>query len=131
MSDEGFETFEVSPTEQPDTKPAEQPAASKTEQQSQSQPQSNDMSENVEKANGKCLHVTIVDHNPVIEGTDDSSYIDMRIPLAMVETGLKYIPGKKLGDIDPDMIVQMIQMGASGELIKINEEKKTISIRVE
>ncbi len=121
MAKDGFETFEVSPTEEPE------PARA---QESQSNIQENERKDIMEQSN-RCLHVTIVDHNPVIEGTDDSSYIDLRIPLKMVESGLKLIPNKKLGDIDPDMIVQMIQMGAQGELISINEEKKTISIRVE
>jgi hypothetical protein len=75
--------------------------------------------------------VTIVDHNPVIEGTNDSSYIDVRIPLEMIASGLEMIPDEKLGRIDPDMIVQMVKMGATGELIRINEERKFITIRVE
>jgi hypothetical protein len=41
------------------------------------------------------------------------------------------IPDEKLGRIDPDMIVQMVKMGATGELIRINEERKFITIRVE
>lgn len=106
MSNEGIETFEVSPQEQPERR---EPVAS----------------------NNKFLHVTIVDHNPVIEGTDDSSFVDVRIPVGMVESGLKMIPGNKLGDVDPAMIVQMVEMGAEGELIRVNEEKKSISIRVE
>ncbi len=121
MSDEGFETFEVSPTEEPEATPVEKagsdtPTSERSEKMAESQ---------------RCLHVTIIDHNPVIEGTDDSSYVDMRIPLGMVETGLKLIPKEKLGDIDPEMIVQMIEMGAQGELVSINGDKKSVSIRVE
>ncbi len=119
MSDDGFETFEVSPTEEPE--PTKEPE-SKTENRKRSKK----MAESE-----RCLHVTVIDHNPVIDGTDDSSFIDIRIPLGMVEAGLKLIPSKKLGDVDPDMIVQMIEMGAQGELVHINGDKKSISIRVE
>ena len=72
-----------------------------------------------------------MDHNPVVEGTDDVSYIDIRIPVSLAEAGLKMVPQGKLGSIDPSLIVQMIELGADGELIKINEEKKSVSIRVE
>lgn len=108
MADEELETFEVTPQE------SEQP----TERR-----------ETV--AEKKFLHVTIVDHNPVIEGTDDSSFIDVRIPLGMVEAGLRTIPDEKFGTIDPAMIVQMVEMGAEGELVQIKEERKSIHIRVE
>lgn len=108
MSEEGLEAFEVSPQEEP--------------QASRREPMANAK---------KFLHVTIVDHNPVIDGTDDSSYVDVRIPIGMVESGLHMIPTQKLGDIDPDLIVQMVEMGAEGELVRVNEEKKSISIRVE
>ena len=105
MGDEGMETFEVSPGERAERR---EPVAEK-----------------------RLLHITIVDHNPVIEGTDDVSFVDVRIPLAMVEAGLKMIPRGKFGDVDPSLLVQMIDMGAEGELIRINEEKKSISVRVE
>ena len=59
------------------------------------------------------------------------SFVDLRIPVPLVESGLKMIPAGKLGNIDPTLLVQMVEMGAVGEIIKINEEKKTISIRVE
>ncbi len=103
MADEGRETFEVS--------------AQGKERQSGSE--------------GKFLHITIVDHNPIVEGTDEMSFVDLRIPVPLVESGLKMIPAGKLGNIDPTLLVQMVEMGAVGEIIKINEEKKTISIRVE
>ena len=105
MSEEEAETFEISPEE---TATRREPVAER-----------------------RCLHVTVVDHTPIVEGTDDVSYIDLRIPLGMAEAGLKMVPDGKLGKIDPAMIVQMIEMGASGELVKIDEEKKTISIRIE
>ncbi|MFW6044568.1 MAG: hypothetical protein ACOCR1_02375 [Planctomycetota bacterium] len=110
MADEGLETFEVTSEE----------SADETQIREETPMNSNSF-----------LHVTIVDHNPVIEGTDDSSYIDVRIPIAMVEAGLHTIPEEKFGTIDPDMIVQMVEMGAEGELIQINEERKSINIRVE
>ena len=105
MSDEGNETFEVSPQEQPLRR------------------------ETV--AEKRFLHVTIVDHNPVIEGTDDVSYIDLRIPVGMAEAGLRMVPQGKLGSVDPSLVVQMVEMGASGEIVKIEEQKKTINIRIE
>lgn len=108
MADEGLETFEVTPEES-----AEEPERRE------------------QVASRNFLHVTIVDHNPVVEGTDDSSYIDVRIPLGMVEAGLRTIPDNKFGTVDPAMIVQMVEMGAQGELVQINEERKSINIRVE
>ncbi len=105
MSDEGAETFEIAPEEKPERRK--------------------------KVAEKKFLHVTVVDHNPIVEGTDEVSYVDIRIPLALAEAGLKMIPAAKLGNIDPALIVQMVEMGATGEIVKINEEKKTISIRVE
>jgi len=86
MSEEGVETFQVSPQEEPQRRQA--------------------------VAEKRFLHVTVVDHNPVIEGTDEVSYVDVRIPLGM-------------------LIVQMVNMGAEGDLVRMNEEKKTIHIRVE
>jgi hypothetical protein len=41
------------------------------------------------------------------------------------------VPANKLGNVEPELIVEMIEEGATGELININEEKKTLSIRVE
>ncbi len=105
MSEEGMETFQVSPQERAERREA--------------------VSEK------RFLHVTVIDHNPVIEGTDEVSYIDVRIPLTMVETGLKMIPEGKLGDIDPGLIVQMVNMGAEGEIIRMNEEKKSVYVRIE
>jgi len=105
MRDEGLETFQVSAQEQPERRHA--------------------------VGERRFLHVTIVDHNPVIEGTDEVSFIDVKIPVAMVEAGLKMIPQGKLGEIDPALIVQMVSMGAEGDLIRMNEEKKTIHVRVE
>ena len=105
MSNEEMETFQVSPPEKPRRK------------------------ETV--AEKKFLHITIVDHNPVVEGTDDVSYIDLKIPVALAEAGLKMVPQAKLGNIDPALIVEMIELGADGEIIKINEEKKSINIRIE
>lgn len=108
MADEGLETFEVGSGETVEESERRQPVVSK-----------------------KFLHVTIVDHNPVIEGTDDSSFVDVRIPLGMAEEGLKTIPDEKFGTIDPAMIVQMVEMGAEGELVQIKEERKSINVRVE
>ena len=105
MSQEGMETFEVSAEEMTARR---EPVAEK-----------------------RCLHITVVDHTPIVEGTDDVSFIDLKIPLGMVEAGLKLVPEGKLGKLDPTLIVQMVEMGASGELVKINEEKKSISIRIE
>ena len=108
MSNEGAETFEVSPQQAKPERREKQTVADKS-----------------------FLHVTIVDHNPVIEGTDEASFVDVRIPLGMVEAGLRIIPAGKLGEIDPTMIVQMVEMGAAGELLRVNEGKKSILIRIE
>jgi len=106
MAEEGLETFEVSSREEPEIKEAL-----------------------VETK--KYLHVTIVDHNPVVEGTDEESYINLRIPVALAEAGLKMVPEAKWGQVDPDLIVRMVEEGVEGELISINEEKKTLCVRVE
>ena len=105
MSGQGVETFEVAPQEE---------------------------ARGRQMVTGKkVLHITIVDHNPIVEGTDDVTYVDLKIPVGLVEAGLKMLPANKLGNIDPSLLVQMVEMGAEGEIVKINEEKKTISIRVE
>ena len=112
MSEEGMETFEVQPgqpTEETEKSPKRRaPVADK-----------------------RVLHVTVVDHTPIIEDTDEASYIDLRIPLDMAEAGLKMVPQGKLGEIDPELVVQMVAMGSTGELVKIDNDKKSISIRVE
>jgi hypothetical protein len=82
-------------------------------------------------ADKRYLCVTIVDHNAVIEGTGEESYVNLRIPVALAQSGLKMVPEGKLGKIEPDLIVEMIEEGATGTLVSITEEKKTISIRVE
>jgi len=105
MADDDVETFEVTPQEQPERRET-------------------DVAKNF-------LHITIVDHNPAVEGTDEASFVDVRIPVALVEAGLKMIPQNKLGDIDPSLIVQMVEMGAEGEIMKIEQEKVSIHIRVE
>ena len=79
----------------------------------------------------KFLHITVIDHNPIIDGTGEVSHIDFRVPLQLAEAGLKMIPSGKLGNIDPALIVQTIEMGVDGEIIRIDEEKKSIHIRVE
>ena len=114
VSDEELETFEVS--EAPESEPA--PKAKKGKRGGP-------------VADRRHLCITIVDHNAIIEGTGEESYINMRIPVALAEAGLKMIPEGKLGKIEPELIVEMIEEGATGELISITEEKKTISIRVE
>jgi len=114
VSDEELETFEVS--EKPEPEPAK-----KAKRERKGGP----------VADKRYLCITIVDHNAVIEGTGEESYINLRIPVALAESGLKLIPESKLGKIDPALIVEMIDEGATGELINITEEKKTCSIRVE
>ena len=105
-SEEGVETFEVS-------QPREEPQMEQAGQRK------------------KHLHITIVDHRPVIEETDEESYINLRIPANLAEAGLRMVPDAKWGQIDPDLIVQMVEEGCEGEIININEEKKTISVRVD
>lgn len=82
-------------------------------------------------AEKRYLCITVVDHNAVIEGTGEESYINLRIPVALAEAGLRMVPEGKLGRIDPAMIVEMIEEGATGELINVHEEKKSVSIRIE
>ena len=79
----------------------------------------------------KHLHITIVDHQPAVEGTDEESYINLRIPAHLAESGLAMVPDEKWGQIDPDLIVEMVEDGVEGEIININEEKKTINVRVD
>ena len=82
-------------------------------------------------ADKRYLCVTVVDHAAVIEGNGEESYINVRIPVALAAAGLRMVPDGKLGRIDPELIVEMIEEGATGTLVNINEEKKSISIRVE
>ena len=77
------------------------------------------------------LRVTIIDHNAAIEATGEQSYVNLRIPVALAEAGLRMVPEGMLGNIEPDMIVEMVEEGATGTLVSITEEKKTISIRIE
>ena len=77
------------------------------------------------------LVITVVDHNAVLESTGEQSYIHVRIPVALAEVGLKMVPESKLGAIDPQLIVDMIEEGATGELIELHEQRKTISVRIE
>lgn len=114
MSEEGLEPFEVAEPTEPEPEPEEIPQR-----------------RGAEVADRKYLCVTIVDHNAVIEQTGEESYINVRIPVALAEAGLRMVPEGKLGRIEPGLIVEMIEEGATGELISIKEEKKTISIRVE
>jgi len=114
MSDEGLETFEVSEPSEP-------------EPQKPSTPERR----GAPVAERRYLCITIVDHNPVIEGTGEESYVNIRVPVALAEAALRLVPEGKLGRIEPELIVEMIEEGASGELINIKEEKKAISVRVE
>jgi hypothetical protein len=114
MGDEGLETFEVAGVPEPE--PAKR---ARPERRIAAVPEK------------RYLCVTIVDHNAVIEKTGEESYVNLRIPVALAEAGLKMVPEGKLGRVDPQLIVDMIEEGATGELIKINEERKTVSIRVE
>jgi len=114
MSDEGLETFEVSGPPEPET--ARNASAER---------RGGGMAEK------RYLCITVVDHNAVIEQTGEQSYINLRIPVALAEAALKMVPEGKLGGVDPQIIVDMIEEGATGELINLTEEKKSISIRVE
>ena len=82
-------------------------------------------------ADKKYLCITVVDHNAVIEQTGEESYINLRIPVALAQAGLRMMPEGKLGRIDPELIVEMVEEGATGELISINDQRKTITIRVD
>ena len=82
-------------------------------------------------ADKRYLCVTVVDHNAVINGTGEESYVNIRIPVSLAASALKLVPEGKLGRIDPDLIVEMVEEGATGTLVSITEEKKTISIRIE
>jgi hypothetical protein len=114
MGDESLEPFEVSNTPAPEPEP---PSTSETR------------SRNV--AERKYLCVTIVDHNAVLEDADDESFINLRIPATLADSGLRMVPEGKLGRVDPQLIVEMVEDGATGELINITERNKSIMIRVE
>ncbi len=113
MSDE-LETFEVSEPSEPEPREPSPPERRTTA-----------------VAEKRYLCITVVDHTPIVEGTDEQSYINVRIPVALAAAGLQMVPEQKLGSIDPDLIVEMIQEGAVGELVDIRQEKKSITIRVE
>lgn len=114
MGTESLEPFEVSETPEREPEPEEQPQM-----------------RGGTVADKKYLCVTIVDHNAVIEQTGEESYINMRIPVALVQAGLKMLPEGKLGRVDPELIVEMVEEGATGELVNITDQRKTITIRVE
>ncbi len=114
MSDEGLETFEVSDVPEPEPEPA--PRAERR---------------GATVAERRYLCITIVDHNAILEDTGEESYINLRIPVALAEAGLRMVPEGKLGSLDPALIVEMIEEGATGELININERNKTLSVRIE
>ncbi|MCD6415203.1 MAG: hypothetical protein J7M08_00715 [Planctomycetes bacterium] len=114
MNDEEFDTFEVS---EPSVLEPEKPSIPETKGET--------------VAERKYLCITIVDHNPIIDGTGEQSYVNIRVPVALAEAGLAMIPKGKLVGIEPEVIVEMIEEGANGELINIKEEKKSISIRIE
>jgi hypothetical protein len=114
MSDEGLETFEVSGVPEPEPQEPARPER-----------------RGAAVAEKRYLCVTVVDHAAVIDDTGEESYINVRIPVALAEAGLRMIPEGKLGNVDPDLIVEMIDEGATGELININERNKTLSVRVE
>jgi len=114
MSEEGLEPFEVAQPAEPEPQKAQRAER-----------------KGAAVAEKKYLCITVVDHNAVIEQTGEESYINLRIPVALAQSALKMVPEGKLGRIEPDLIVEMIEEGATGELINISEEKKTISIRVE
>jgi hypothetical protein len=116
MGDDSLEPFEVSSMPAPDQEPS-----------SASQPEMR--SSNV--AERKYLCVTIVDHNAVLEGADDESFINLRIPAALADSGLRMVPEGKLGRVDPQLIVEMVEDGATGELVNITERNKSIMIRIE
>ncbi|MFO8007534.1 MAG: hypothetical protein R6V05_07370 [Candidatus Brocadiia bacterium] len=116
MGDEGLETFEVSEPAEPEPEP-ERP----------SRPERRGAA----VAEKRYLCITIVDHTPVIEGTDEESYVNVRIPVALAEAGLRLVPEGKMGKLDPELVVDMIEEGAVGELVNIKDERKSISIRVE
>ncbi|MHC4480878.1 MAG: hypothetical protein ACYS8K_02495 [Planctomycetota bacterium] len=114
MSDEGLDTFEVSGTPEPEPEPEATPERGERA-----------------VAEKRYLRVTIVDHNAIIDQTGEESYVNLRIPLALAEAGLRMVPEGKLGSVEPELIVEMIEEGATGELVNLTEEKKQISIRVE
>lgn len=117
MSDE-LETFEVSEPTEPEPEP-EQEEPSRSERRTTA------------VAERRYLCITVVDHTPILDGTDEQSYINVRIPVALAAAGLRMVPEAKLENIEPDLIVEMIQEGAVGELVDIRQEKKSITIRVE
>jgi hypothetical protein len=118
MTDDGLEPFEISSRPPADVEPLAEPEPAPVMKGST-------------VADKRYLCVTVVDHAAVIESTGEESYINVRIPVNLAAAGLKMVPDGKLGRIDPELIVEMIEEGATGTLVNINEEKKSISIRVE
>ena len=119
MSDDDLEAYEVGEPSQPEPSQPQPPQPSIPQRRAET------------VAERKNLCITIVDHNPIIDGTGEESYINIRIPVSLAEAGLRLVPEGKLGRIQPELIVDMIEEGVTGELINIKEEKKSISIRIE
>lgn len=79
----------------------------------------------------RCLHITIVDHNAVLEGTGQQSLINLKIPLELAEEGIQVVPEAKWGIIDPHLLVRMAEQGMTGELANVREKGKYIRVVVE
>lgn len=80
----------------------------------------------------KYLRVKVVDHNKAGDPT-----VNIRIPIGVVKFGMKmaatFSPEMKDVDVDWNAVTQMIEEGASGELVHVEDETehKTIDVFVE
>lgn len=73
----------------------------------------------------------------VVDSRDGRSLSDVTLPIGMVKWGMKmaarFAPEMKDADLDWDAIGDMIEDGAYGELVHVEDEEKhqTISVSVE
>lgn len=86
------------------------------------------------EADGKAkyLRVKVVDHNKAGDPT-----VNVRIPISVVKFGMKmaatFSPQMKDVDVDWDAVAGMIEQGAIGELVHVEDEAehKTVDVFVE
>lgn len=80
----------------------------------------------------KYLRVKVVDHTKEGDPT-----VNIRMPIGVVKFGMKmaatFSPQMKDVDVDWDVVTQMIEQGAIGELVHVEDETehKTVDVFVE
>ena len=88
--------------------------------------------DNADAGRTRYLRVKVVDHSK-----DGSPTVNVRIPISVAKFGMKmaaaFSPEMKGADLDWDAIARMIDEGAIGELVHVDDEaeRKTVDVFVE